>query len=282
MRNQFHNIAICLLLGPASMSAVNQQVTYATDAASDLGVTVITANNLDFESGVQAFLYSASSRLSPSALDGVRKYAVIVTNQSHQNIAAIAVRWERSYPGRPPNHEVITLNFRQNRDKTADFKHGHRYMVFPGMEGFGNGSVRTTDRSVSHVVDVYSRASKVDVTVDAVLFENGQIVGPDKSGLSAQYEAQRKAVSDVVDELSKRLATGVPAYQYLRDLAFSEPRLTSVRDALRDSSFQYGVMRRELAGILLSDKITGENPVPRLAQARLLLERLSPLKRSGH
>lgn len=255
-----------LLGGLASVMLAQPKITYVVDAAAGVGVTALSAPDPRFDGVLEGFLQNPRSRM-PS-LDGVRPYLLIITNGSTGAVARIGVRHEISYAGRPP---IVWMQTLIEPDLAPLLQPGASLLAFQGVQNGAAGAVVASPREMDHLASVLAGAQEVVVTLDAVIFGSGLIVGPDKNGAATRYEAEQRAARDMLAGL-QRLKLGGDGRQtlqgYLSQLAGLAPRRSlPLPDTSRDDAFNYQSRQRDLARFLVTRGLDLDGCIAQLASA---------------
>jgi hypothetical protein len=79
-----------------------------------------------------------------------------------------------------------------------------RGFYYPGAQGQLGFAASSDPR----YLDELAGASSIEISVDSVLFEDGELVGPDKFRLVENWEARRSAALDLVREVDAARVTG--------------------------------------------------------------------------
>ena len=224
-----------------------QRIRFDSDVVQQAGVMVTPASDAGFEAELLPFLQNPRSDLA--AFAPIRPYSLIIRNTSSKNIAAISLRWDRSFAAAPPNHEVMDITPRHNAEMRAQFATGEAYLVFPSQGTFGNNVARTTAHIADRVVREFSSAETVTILVDAIILDDGRLVGPDKGGMSVQYETERQAILDTLQSLQTLRSLNKSHASFLQQLAAVRPQPTNP-EARRDVKFNYDKMRLKLSSLL--------------------------------
>jgi hypothetical protein len=223
------------------------QTVVTPTAIQQAGVAVITATDASFRSALVQIAQHPRSNLPPSILNS--PHVIILENRSVENIARISVRYGLDFPGRPPAVWVHTLILTDLNGATG-LRRGERVLVFSGVLQAGPGYARASEMNLKGQMSQLAQAKAVEISIDSILFEDGQFLGPDLNGESVRYIAQQSAMADMLSELRRLENDGPLSVAYLARLKELTPRPTpglSVTDRSRDHRFHYDSAQRSLA-----------------------------------
>lgn len=215
-------------------------------APPDTGLAIIPASDPGYEAALQPFFANPRSNLG--TFGGVlRACSLIVRNTSGQDIRLITLRWVQTVGSRTLSDQTA---FRFVRDFVQPTLHqGESTLLFPRQAVFGN-NVAVAEKSLQ--LDNYRTASRIDVYLDAVVYADWHLIGPDAAGSSVMLAAQRQAILDTQNDVSQQIAAGRSTTAFAETLYQLRPAPTSaVPDQLRDYGYQYAQTRRALGSFLL-------------------------------
>jgi hypothetical protein len=134
------------------------------------------------------------------------------------------------------------------------FTPGESVLAFPGALNVGNGYAAIDSQALAQQISELQGAATVSIMLDSLVFESGLIVGEDRSGASAQYQAEQLAVRDLLSDL-QHLSMGpdwITCQGKLEEIAATKPiPQLPLPNRMADQQFQTGKMRQTLARILL-------------------------------
>lgn len=221
------------------------RVTYLVDAAEEAGIFAITANQPRFDGALREFVENPRSRAP--VLDSVKPYILIVKNASRNPIARIVVRHEISYPARSATWTQTLVQI----DGTSALEPGASLVVFQGISNTVPGAISATPIMLDHLASKLAQADEVIVILDAVIFDSGLIVGPDKTGAEVQYNSEKRAIRALLHELQlvKHTADKDQALEKLLNqlIALTPRRTLPLPEAARDDTFNYQSMLNTMA-----------------------------------
>jgi len=140
----------------------------------------------------------------------LQPFSTVAWNGSAKSIIALTVRWT----WRESSGEVRVWDLRTDSlfpPHAALAAPGERILILPGTflreSPAGRGFITVGKSTLLSHLRQFERASDVVVSLDAIVFETGQIVGADESR-TAEYLNARKAAAD---SLSKLVLTALQA-----------------------------------------------------------------------
>jgi hypothetical protein len=236
--------ALILILTTAPSLRAQPEITYATDGVEGSGVSVLTVLDSQFSGKVNAIIGHPRSHLP--GINGLKPYILIIQNNSGQTINRIGIRLELFHRDRPPVVWVHTL-ITSNVNGLSHFPSGASMLAFPGIVNVTSEYARADAGQLLDQMELLSKTDRVIVMMDSVIFDSGLIVGPDKSGVSVRYAAERQAVRNMLREL-RNCKDGAEAKEFLQSLATLTPQPSQpVEDLNRDYSYHYQGIQRGLA-----------------------------------
>jgi hypothetical protein len=182
-----------LLILVASLVLQAQRST----AQMQLKVDPETAKLVSLEGFDRAAFEARSTRfkqLEPST--------VLLVNHSDRTIVALRVLWESPNPRNPsrPARTLLTTDIYMAPGLNPTMKPHSRTIIGPRTviaESDGDGmTMASPDWPIRHPGD-----GTTTVTVDAVLFEDGELLGPDTEDLAGYLAARKQAATMVADKL---------------------------------------------------------------------------------
>lgn len=205
--------AICsALLGVAAMAG---QPRVSFDSLSERGMALIPGESPDFE----ALL---SSSIEPDAIGSIRAilpYTVIVRNDTSEWLIAVTVRFELTDRNGRTVWHLMRFMTRQNVRRQMVPPAGAVFMTpLPGMNTLlGQGkklALSSIDlaRHLTPLAQLYSGQSRVSITLDSVVFENGELIGPDRGHTLETLNERRRAEEQLAAELSVRHGAEIRSY----------------------------------------------------------------------
>jgi hypothetical protein len=139
-------------------------------------------------------------------------YSGVLVNHTSGKILAVAVRWVKTLPKGQTDTFVFSHKFFPN--PAREIAPGGAVVVLPGwlfMKPLPTGGRDATDQ-MDHASQIqsYRSATRVEMSLDAVVLSSGQCVGPDQSGECGKWIAKEQARQLYADE-SSRFANGASA-----------------------------------------------------------------------
>jgi hypothetical protein len=146
---------------------------------------------------------AAKSRLGRMG-ENLPPAAVMLVNNTDRAIVAYRAIWVSPNPDNParPRRNIHTADIFMAPNQKPIVKAHSRTIIAPGTvigEADGKGTI------MAHPLDAvrHPGGSDTSVTLDAVLFEDGELVGPDSEDLAGDLNARKQAATMVADKLRR-------------------------------------------------------------------------------
>lgn len=174
------------------------------------GIRLTSPDSREFDSLIRSLFKGNVEELLKS-----KSFLVIVSNHSPRTIVAYAMEWaveqDRTQTIRCqfkyPDAVAGAVQLRGN-----EIRSGEQKIVANGMEIYcGRWGIAPTEECyLRQLADWSGRfvGAEIRVTLDAVIFEDGELIGPDKSDLGDHFAAYVKAKEDVYRSLVQSLDSG--------------------------------------------------------------------------
>lgn len=235
---------IALASAPSMMTAERPSFT---NSLRDAGVDDLTASDEGFTAAVDAMI-GAEARKS---LVGVLPSCVVVTNRTGRYLAGLSVLYRYptlSVPGRRALRRRVSA-FSLSSDTKTMMEPGAKRFICPvyGIQATANANGEPTawpvftvqlQRAVQSWQASY-RELPVEIWLDAIVYENGTLVGWDEGELLPELQARVQAETDLTAEIGG--FNGEALTQYLKRVADAPPRRPS----------PYGKWKSQFADVLL-------------------------------
>jgi hypothetical protein len=233
-----------------SMMSAKPHVSYVGLPGS--GIHLLPATSPEFI----AALKSAADPESIFSIQSILPYSVMVKNFTEERLLMVTVRLYLTEPSGKRVWHDVTHGTRKNYP-TDMIAPGSLVLITPegGLNTVlsGSNSMHIPEKkmlslSLTQLLDQYSRQSEVDITLDSVVFEDGGVIGPDKSGNMQAVNAWIAAEENVITEVLSRHGEEVNAF------------LASVRDTPApfggslDKTDEFADHRRTYADDLISQR----------------------------
>jgi hypothetical protein len=182
-----------------------------------------------------------------------RPYALLLTNSSRRAIVALTIRWIGTSAGKsgvfdssidsllsgaptggssmialqrpiPGQTQVQLGQSYQSANGPEVIANGERMLVAPGL--FASESVakvRGTAGGSSSMPQALQSAESVSATLDAVVLEDGEVLGPDASHTVDALLSRKAAIDGVVSAVRAAEQNGQDGVEALRQLANTQP-----------------------------------------------------------
>jgi len=200
-----------LLLQGAEMS-----IPIHATGLEESGVTLFSPASEEFENALRDFEAGRSSNLSQ-----LRPFLVFVENRTSKTIVAYTVGWTLFFENGSQRTRLTQFKYPDALlgDDTA-VRPGRGEEMLPGERRLVTMEFQIgpwifdpswRDWIVSGAAALHEEAksvSRVDVALDAVVFEDGRIVGPDKSDLARHFTLFVRAKQNLYQDVMTALARG--------------------------------------------------------------------------
>jgi hypothetical protein len=256
----------------------------ATEGLDSQGISIATVASPNF---AQLLLPLLKGPITPELINFL-PYSAIITNGTNREVAFFTVIWKfTDKAGKQITHTVTESSLQTPVSGEAIPPHSAKLVSMQARLGAARGPDATTiARRWVTLAPIYKRQVSVVVLLDAVVFRDGQIVGPDVSGTAALEQAKANVYVNLLTDLVEN--SGI-APDHLREhllsfrtdaIQFLGPRSGEVRKevylhaarGVRDPDELVTLMRAYYATDLLdrADHIGGINALPAFAQRALL------------
>ncbi|HVX66478.1 MAG TPA: hypothetical protein VHA11_07745 [Bryobacteraceae bacterium] len=139
-----------------------------------------------------------------SALDVILPFAVLISNDSAQEIIAYSIRWIcTDTNGNIVVPEVTHFEFSSFHSAANLLPHGSR--IVSNISGLGSRGLRweTVREDAVQLVDLFRRQHSIVISLEAVVFEDGGATGPDRNHWIPQWKAYIDGDRDVYGAVSR-------------------------------------------------------------------------------
>jgi hypothetical protein len=188
-----------LMCGNATSIRGGPNVRFVPSPTQELTITPANADNLP------GFDSSAVSKFHPAAF--------ILTNQSNRAIVGLAVRW--AYVDENGRRGLLThqSDSFSTPNAIAVISPRSRLLVAPGVflpeslaqsAHIGPPLEALDGRSATDM----ATASEITVQIDSIIFEDGQVVGPNDSQLDAEIQGRRIAATELAKQIRNAQSRG--------------------------------------------------------------------------
>lgn len=234
---------------------------------ADHGVFIHDPASAGFNSRFTS-LVSIPNELTSSALSN----SVVLENKTPQNINALCVLW-RFYPSEGnPIERTAAFSFLDNAvfNSTNEslIKAGEQYPLSLLSKGLGIGRERMREikddaeskqnldaeskQNLDTVNQLIARSVRWSFYVDAVLFSNGVMIGPDSTHYLDALTARINGGRDLFREVAEKLDRGENAWAHAASYAAEteeqiDARFPDVRARMRNPDYAYAVAKRAAA-----------------------------------
>jgi hypothetical protein len=155
----------------------------------------------------------------PTSISGVEGLTLRLTNTSNKKIVGLTVRWiTTDLQGRQEILDFRTDSFFLVR--TPILQPNGTLLLAPGLMAPANQTIGFTGPGRNTALMArFQNSAKVEVSLDTVIFEDGEVVGPDRSGTIAEIKARKIAAAEVVKLVSDARKAGNPTTILLDEIA---------------------------------------------------------------
>jgi hypothetical protein len=206
---------ICLGIGIAllftSLTAqTRDQMTTKNDFAN-IGFTIVLPSEESFEQELHKLGFDQNLDIQT-----LKPFSIVLKNSSNRSIVAFAIRWTISdASGHVTTHDQSyvdpggLLDGVRKRREGGNIEHqirhnSSRFLTLGGMARSPD-ELRGLAESRSSGAGQFS---VVSATIDAAIFDNGEVIGPDKLGMVGRFKARVDAEQDLMTEIHSRLGLG--------------------------------------------------------------------------
>ncbi|MCX6606961.1 MAG: hypothetical protein NTV52_25730 [Acidobacteria bacterium] len=237
--------------------SIAQEVTFDTGSRSTYGVSVLRKGLIGFEAEADAI--NKGGRGGPPLEETLKPFLLIVRNESPTPIVRLVVRCVLEYEGRAPM--IWTHTMVHGATNPAErIQQGQSVVLFPGITRTAPGYAAGDPDQLRELSGRLQLAKKVSVGLDAVIFADGRLVGPDRSGSSVRYQIEQDALRELIREFNDMRGKVTEAALFrdrVDQLSKLKPRATVPLPELeRDRDYYFAVTQRGLAQIILLRKFS--------------------------
>jgi hypothetical protein len=178
---------------------------------------------------------------------GLEPASFVVSNETDRAIIGIGVRWTLTdSAGRESSYSNRTHSFLMPSGRPLALPHGR---LLAGPETFVSADVLQNPNGGviglipnDQTVARFDNASEIRVVVGSIIFQDGEVVGPDQLGLVDVIRNRREAVVEVIKQVEDALAKGKDPAGVLRQIV-STPIRRSDRVAKLEFNFANELLR---------------------------------------
>jgi hypothetical protein len=179
-RRTLHEVTLQLVLGLCLVCvAAAGQATMHIQPTNIAGIQIIPYSDVAFSST----LAGMADRTDLTPVNGVLPFTMIVRNTTSQKILALTTRYEIAKPG--GRKQVISTRYESLANPAFSFPPQGLLLISP-FAGLGVAInshkglfLPEVQRSLDRWLPMLQGSTKVELSVDSVLFEDGTIAGPD-------------------------------------------------------------------------------------------------------
>lgn len=159
---------------------------------------------------------------------GMRPAAAVVLNSSDRTILAISVVWVYTdSAGRQTYRSLRSDSFSSPAKRPVAMPHS-KLLVTPSMilpESLVDRAFLATTVSSQREAAAIAASSAIAVELDLVIFDDGEVDGPDRRHYIAELQARKLAASSVVQDVRSALAKGESSSDVISLLCSAHPEI---------------------------------------------------------
>ncbi len=200
--------------------------------AQNLVVQPSTIGGVEFigpgDAGFPGMVTVLAGATPPPAESDWLPYSGVLVNHTSGKILAVAVRWVKTLPQRPDGYVRLQSQI-SSRTPAREIAPGAAVVVLPGwlfMKPLPTGGRDAIDQ-MDHASQIqsYRSATRVEMSLDAVVLASGQCVGPDQSGECGKWIAKEQGSPTVCGRVEPLCSRRVCQ----RDRGLADRHVESVR-----------------------------------------------------
>lgn len=213
-------------------------------------------------------LTSIPAELSENAL----KYSVVLENKTPQNINALYVSW-RFYPSEgAPLERAASCNlisspvFNDTEGRLVGANQQYTLsLLAQGLGMAGEGVLREmknddqTQKNLNAVKSLIARSVRWSFNIDAVMFSNGVMVGPNENGYLDVLTSRINGARDLIREVSEKFNRSEDAWAHAASYAATteekiEAQFPDFRARIKNHEFAYKIAKHSAAQTIVTQK----------------------------
>lgn len=226
------HMAFCVVLAVLNPSMPGQQTAIVTTISPSPDVVIVSPEDPAFDAIARRLLGAAASG---RALD-LKPFLVIVSNRSPDTVVAFEVAWKTTYTDQRASNEYT--EFKYPDGAMPAILDGQDPPLAPGDERLvGREFQLDPSWTAADVQDVLlgtiqhqqaemPQIERVDISLDAVIFADGLLVGPDTQGFSKTFasyvDEKQKWIRQVVADLDAGRSMD-QAFQTISEVSQQKP-----------------------------------------------------------
>jgi len=253
-----------LPLGSWAQSTAPQ--TFFVDASTVPGVSVSGRGGGQYPANIDMILGISRDEVTNAWLP----FSITVSNNAPGGIVAVAVRWRVTDPSGNDSTYIMTRSLFE--DDQIQIAPGTAVVAFPSalLSNHQNGIRNSLGGSGGSPSDLrnFRNASKIQVSLDGVVFASGIFVGPNTAHEYESLQADSAAGYDVASAVLEKRNSGVPLsdiVQWLQQTAAVRPKGAS----LLSRDWNTAATAREARMYLRIYRSRGESGLIAMAQQQM-------------
>jgi hypothetical protein len=177
----------------------------------------------------QVQLFTKHMQNDPDLKD-VAPFALVVTNIGDKPVTVIAVKWTIKMPSRAPTVQIQTSDsYSLPRSKFRPVIDSHRNLLIAPTVVESEGSAAALQSGQAHIAQTHPRerlaefaaAEIVEVEIDCVVFDDGEVAGPDTTRMRNEVVGRNAAASRVSSAVRSAVVRGESPGDVLANMSSS-------------------------------------------------------------
>ena len=234
-----------------------QVVTFDVGSQSTYGVSVLRKGLIGFEAELDTI--NNGGRGGSPIEESIKPFLLIVRNESPTALVRLVVRCVLEYENGSPVVWTHTMVYGAT-NPAERIQQGQSIVLFPGIIRAGPGYAAGDPDQLRELGSKLQSSKKVFVALDAVVFADGRFVGPDRSGSSVRYQAEKDALQELIGEFSEMQGKATEAALFtnrVAQLSKLKPRATlPLPEIGRDQAYFFAVTQTGLAKVIFMRKLS--------------------------
>jgi hypothetical protein len=178
-----------------------------------------------------------------------KPFALVLTNHSSRAVVAMTIHWTFVKDGKDSETDSSTDSLRVSSKPVVE-AHG-RLLITPqlfipeslgqkgGMGGGGGGGGGMAG-------PIARQSDSIRVYVDAIVFEDGEVIGPDRTALTERLKSRKAAAEEVAAAVTAARQAGKSDAEIVWDLGAVRPSKGDPNEMLRFGMMKQLSMSRDL------------------------------------
>jgi hypothetical protein len=216
----------------SASSASSSAISVTTETFSYPGVSIVGPTDPSFEGEVRKLFgerAAIAEKLAP--------FLLILKNENPRTIVAYTATWR--IKGADGNEMPLSVRYmypmaisgpvvKDDLPRDREVRTGEERLVSAEFEVGLHINASNADEAFSiiseHQSEQFRDISEVNISLDAIVFDDGEIVGPDRSGLGGDFAKYVDAYQSLYREIVSSLNAELPAEQVFKVIKDREER----------------------------------------------------------